>query len=165
MGARQRLITLAGALVMVLLGGFTIMAQDAPTPTPSAVASPDASPGASPEASPQASPIASPEGIVGDVEAGKQLATQCLGCHSVEGGTLVGPTWKDLYGEEVELEDGTVVIADEAYLMQSIKDPTSQIVKGFAPAMPSYAYLTDQQINDLIAYIKSLSEEGDEDDD
>jgi cytochrome c1 len=161
MGARQRLLTLVGALVMVLLGGLTIMAQDAPTPT--AVASPDASPGASPEASPQASPVgspmASPESIVGNVEEGQKLATQCLGCHSVDGSVLVGPSWKDLYGEEVELEDGTVVIADDAYLMQSIKDPMSQIVKGFPPAMPPYAYLSDQQINDLIAYIKSLSDE------
>ena len=73
---------------------------------------------------------------------------------------MVGPSWKDLYGHEVELEDGTKVIANEAYITQSIKDPTSQIVKGFPPAMPPYAYLTDQQIADIVAYIKTLSPEG-----
>ena len=69
--------------------------------------------------------MASPDAIVGDVAAGQQLATQCLGCHSVDGSTLVGPSWKDLYGHDVELEDGTIVVADAAYLEQSIRDPMS----------------------------------------
>ena len=97
-------------------------------------------------------------GLTGDVEKGKQLASQCLACHSVDGSTIVGPTWKGLYGREVTLEDGSTVIADDAYLAQSIRDPNSQIVQGFPPAMPPFAYLSDQDIADLIAYIKSLDE-------
>jgi cytochrome c oxidase subunit 2 len=139
-------------MLLTIAGGVTLMAQDAPTPTPGATASPDASPGASPEAS----PIGSPEALPGDVAAGQQLATQCLGCHSVDGSTLVGPTWKDLYGKTEQLEDGTTVEVDYAYLEQSIRDPMSQIVAGFPPAMPPYDYLTDQQVADLIAYIASL---------
>ena len=161
MRARQRLLVIIGALMVTFLGGYSIMAQN--TPTPTATASPEASPGASPGASPQASPVGTPIGLpVGNAEEGQKLVTQCLGCHSVDGSILVGPSWKDLYGHEVELEDGTKVIADEAYITQSIKDPTSQIVKGFPPAMPPYAYLTDQQIADIIAYIKTLSSEGEE---
>ncbi|HEX3302328.1 MAG TPA: cytochrome c [Thermomicrobiales bacterium] len=164
MRARQRLLVIIGALMVTFLGGYSIMAQN--TPTPTATASPEASPGASPGASPQASPVGTPIGLpVGNAEEGQKLVTQCLGCHSVDGSILVGPSWKDLYGHEVELEDGTKVIADEAYIYNSIKNPTSQIVKGFPPAMPPYAYLTDQQIADIIAYIQTLSPEGEEHDD
>lgn len=97
-------------------------------------------------------------GLTGDVEKGKQLAAQCLACHSVDGSTVVGPTWKGLYGREVTLEDGSTVIADDAYITQSIHDPNSQIVQGFPPAMPPFTYLSDQDIADIIAYIKSLDE-------
>jgi cytochrome c oxidase subunit 2 len=119
-----------------------------------------APPAGSPEVSPTAAPGASPTGgavaLVGDVERGKSLAAQCMTCHSIDGRTIVGPTWKGLYGSQVELESGETVVANDAYLHQSIVDPASQIVKGFPPAMPPYNYLTEQQIADLIAYIKSL---------
>lgn len=147
-------------------------APPAPSPEVPADGSPVASPATSPVASPVASPGVSPEapaetpaapdegdgGVVGDVERGRQLAAQCLGCHSTDGSQLVGPTWLGLYGSERELESGETVIADEAYIRQSIVDPTSQIVKGYPPAMPPFATLTDQQIADLIEYIKSLSQ-------
>ena len=52
------------------------------------------------------------------------------------------------------------VTADEAYLRESILEPTAKIVPGFAKSdagMPSYAgVLTDPQINALILFIKSL---------
>ena len=99
--------------------------------------------------------------MAGDVDAGKALAAQCLSCHSVDGKEMVGPTWLGLYGHEVELEDGSTVIADEAYLIESIKDPNAKVVKGFPKgAMPPYgAILTDENIMDLIAYIRSLATE------
>jgi cytochrome c oxidase subunit 2 len=111
--------------------------------------------GASPPVSPGASPVVA---MVGDVERGRTLAlTQCSGCHSVDGSTVVGPSWLGLYGSEVPLASGETVVADEAYLAQSIRDPNSQVVEGFPQnTMPSYSYFTDQQIADIIAYIKSL---------
>ncbi len=116
---------------------------------------------ASPAASPVGSPGASPVALVGDVDAGKALASQCLSCHSVDGSQMVGPTWKGLYGSEVELEDGTTVIADVEYLTESIKDPGAKIVKGFpAGAMPPYgSILTDENIQDIVAYIQSLADD------
>jgi len=83
----------------------------------------------------------------------------CAACHSTDGSTLVGPTWKGLYGSQVTLTDGTTVTADDAYLRESILDPNAKIVKGFAPNLmpPTFGKtLTADQINDLIAYIKSL---------
>jgi len=95
------------------------------------------------------------------IEKGKQLVqgNGCLGCHTTTGGKLVGPTWKGLYGSQRELQDGTMVTADEAYLHESIVNPTAKIVKGFQPMMPPFSFLKDEQIQAIIAYIKSLSPE------
>jgi cytochrome c oxidase subunit II len=79
----------------------------------------------------------------------------CSACHSINGAAGIGPTWRGLFGEEVELEDGTVVIADEAYLTESIKDPKAKIVKGFPSTMPVFPF-TDEEIEHIVAYIKTL---------
>lgn len=81
----------------------------------------------------------------------------CTACHTVDGSRLVGPSLKGVFGSKVELNDGTTVDADENYIRKSIMDPSSQIVKGFTPAMPQFGgLLKDEEVNDLIAYIKSL---------
>jgi cytochrome c oxidase subunit 2 len=95
------------------------------------------------------------------VKRGELLAKSqgCAACHSTDGSTLVGPTWKGLSGSAVTLSDGTTVTADDAYLRESIVDPNAKIVKGFAPNImpPSFGKtLTPDQISDLLAYIKSL---------
>ena len=89
---------------------------------------------------------------------GKVLATSngCVGCHSADGTKLTGPTWFDLFGSEVPLADGTTTTADEAYLAESIKDPNVKVVEGFpANVMPAFS-LTDEEISNIIAYIKTL---------
>jgi len=47
---------------------------------------------------------------------------------------------------------------DGAYLVESIREPGSQIVEGFQNIMPENigADLADEQIDDLIAFIESL---------
>lgn len=91
---------------------------------------------------------------------GEHLAQQfgCLACHSTDGTVIVGPSWKGLFGHEVELEDGTTVIADYAYLYESIRDPGAKITAGFQNLMPPNiaADMTDEQIDDVIAFIESL---------
>ena len=92
-------------------------------------------------------------------ELGKQLYTQrgCNACHSIDGSSLVGPTWKGLYGHEVVLQDGTKVTADENYIREAILEPQAKMVKGFGPVMPSFkGVIGDNEISDLIAYIKTL---------
>lgn len=95
------------------------------------------------------------------VERGAKWAAQfgCTACHSVDGTTIVGPTWKGLYGQARQLADGASITADEAYLRNSILDPNLQVVKGFpANVMPANfgERLSDEQIGDIIAYIQSL---------
>lgn len=52
--------------------------------------------------------------------------------------------------------DETTLIAAESYIRSSIKQPTANIVKGYPPAMPPFAHLPEDQIEALVAYIKSL---------
>ena len=91
------------------------------------------------------------------VAAGKALAHDrgCPTCHSTSGASGTGPTWKGLYGSEVELSDGTKVAADDLYIKESITDPSAKIVKGFPNVMPQFN-LTPEEQDQLVAYIKSL---------
>jgi cytochrome c oxidase subunit 2 len=93
-----------------------------------------------------------------DPARGQQLAQAngCLACHSTDGSKIVGPTWKGLFNSQVNLSDGTTVTADEAYLQESIHDPNAKVVAGFEPnVMPQFS-LSDAQVADLVAFIKTL---------
>ncbi|MEX1134317.1 MAG: cytochrome c [Acidimicrobiia bacterium] len=102
--------------------------------------------------------------LVVDIEAaarGQVLAsdTGCLACHTIDGATGTGPTWKGAAGATRPLVSGEQVVADNAYLFNSIVDPPAQVVSGFEAVMPTtYSeQLSEQEINDLVEYIKSLS--------
>lgn len=94
-------------------------------------------------------------------EWGKQLVEQnaCTACHSTDGTRLTGPTWQGTFGSEEPLSDGTTVTVDENYLRESILEPNARIVEGFqAGMMPTYqGQLSDEQINAIIEYIKTLN--------
>jgi cytochrome c2 len=100
------------------------------------------------------------------VEEGERLYQMfgCMACHSTDGTLVgkVGPSWKGLFGSERDIAKGTKgkVKADEAYLRESILNPSAKVVKGFEKfdtGMPIYAgILNDSQIESLILYIKSL---------
>ena len=83
-------------------------------------------------------------------------ANGCAACHSIDGTALPGPTWKGLFGAEVELADGSSITADEAFLAESIKNPAAKIVEGFQPIMPPFDKLTDDDVANIVAYIKTL---------
>lgn len=92
-------------------------------------------------------------------ELGKDMYSKngCAACHSIDGSAGVGPTFKALYGKNESLQDGTTIEVDENYLRESILIPQAKVVQGFAPSMPSFkGILTDEEIDALIAYIKSL---------
>lgn len=81
----------------------------------------------------------------------------CLACHSLDGNRGVGPSFKGIYGQEHTFEDGTTAMVDEAYLYEAIVNPNAKIVQTYVAAMPQNfgETLTDEQINDLIAFIKA----------
>lgn len=84
----------------------------------------------------------------------------CAACHSVNGSASVGPTWKGLYLSRVKLSDGSVVTADEAYLRESILQPSAKTVRGFTPGLMETVIkpnsLPEEQVTALVNYIKSL---------
>ena len=95
-------------------------------------------------------------------ERGKAVASEngCTNCHTTDGSKSIGPTWQGLAGSEVELEGGTTVTADEAYLRTAIVAARDETVDGFSNIMPVYEdVLTDAEVDDLIAYLQDLAGE------
>jgi cytochrome c551/c552 len=87
----------------------------------------------------------------------------CIACHAVDTTSLtrLGPTWRGLYDSQRTFAGGVVrVIADEAYLRESILQPAAKVVSGYERgevSMPSYSgVLTDSQVDSLVLFIKSL---------
>jgi cytochrome c oxidase subunit 2 len=81
----------------------------------------------------------------------------CSGCHGPNS-SVHAPDLDGLYGHAVRLSDGRSVIADEAYIRDSLLLPQKDVVIGYAPVMPSFANsISEDQIVKLIAYIKSLA--------
>jgi len=90
--------------------------------------------------------------------AGAELFTQlgCETCHRGGSGAR-GPALTGLFGKTVELKDGTTVVADEAYLRESILNPRARIVAGYDPIMPTFTGLVSEDgVAQLVAYIKTL---------
>jgi cytochrome c oxidase subunit 2 len=97
-------------------------------------------------------------GIRGEsmAQAGARLYDQlaCITCH----GTGKGPPLVGVYGKPVKLSGGSTVVADDAYLRESVLYPSAKIVAGYQPIMPTFkGQVTEEQLLQLIAYIKSLS--------
>ncbi len=88
-------------------------------------------------------------------EQGRELATKnaCLVCHSLDGSTTIGPTWKGLFGKTETLADGSTIVVDDEYLKESILQPNAKLVKGYAPTMPPVS-LTEAELETLISFIK-----------
>jgi mono/diheme cytochrome c family protein len=78
----------------------------------------------------------------------------CFSCHSIDGSRVVGPTFKGLYMSKQPTDKGEMV-ADDAYLKESMLQPMAKIVTGYPPAMPVLA-LTDDEVKSLTMYIASL---------
>ncbi len=98
----------------------------------------------------------------GNVEAGKALFAQqvigsnpgCITCHSLEPGkTLVGPSMAGIAGRAGNTAPGQ---SAEQYLRQSITEPDAHVVAGFQKGLMPKPTLSDQQVNDLIAYLLTL---------
>lgn len=70
----------------------------------------------------------------------------CSGCHKTDSGKLVGP---GLAGIGAKGDD---------YIRTSIVDPAAEIVDGYNNLMPtSFASLKSSELDDLVAYLKTLN--------
>lgn len=93
-------------------------------------------------------------------ERGEQLftANTCQTCHSLDGTRLVGPSLAGLIGKERQFEDGTTVVADEEYIIESITNPSAKVVEGYDNAMAQYDYLSEGELQSLVEFIKAQSD-------
>jgi len=94
------------------------------------------------------------------VEQGRDLFENKLGCASCHAGgpQQRGAKLEGIFGKDVKLVGGQTVVANEEYLRNSILNPSSQIVEGYQPIMPTFkGQVTEEQLVSLVAYIKSLS--------
>ena len=81
----------------------------------------------------------------------------CATCHSVDGSTKTGPSWKGIYGASHKLTDGSTVTVTDDYIKESVLDPKAKVLAGYAPVMPTYAgLLSEREINGIIEYLKKL---------
>jgi mono/diheme cytochrome c family protein len=91
---------------------------------------------------------------------GEQLfaSVGCAGCHRSDGAGI-GPSLNGIYNQPQTLTDGSTAVADEAFLIESILNPTAKVVEGYQPIMPPYqGQLSDEQVAQLVEYIKSLAQ-------
>jgi cytochrome c oxidase subunit 2 len=91
---------------------------------------------------------------------GEKLFQQlgCSTCHLLdEQGRC--PIMRGVYGSQVLLDDGRTILADEAYIRESILNPNAKIVSGFhKDVMPTFqGQVTEENLLQLIEYIKSLA--------
>jgi cytochrome c oxidase subunit 2 len=97
-----------------------------------------------------------------DMPAGERLLFErgCLSCHSLTGTPMVGPTFKGLFGAAVNVTTAGAqhtLIADDAYIHESIVHPGTDIVDGFLNTMPpGKDILSEAEIAEIITHLKAL---------
>jgi cytochrome c oxidase subunit 2 len=80
----------------------------------------------------------------------------CAACHALETTKIIGPGLKGIWGK-TESGGGKSIVVDENYIRESLMSPSAFVVDGYAPQMPPYSgLLNDEQVTGLIELIKSL---------
>ena len=82
----------------------------------------------------------------------------CVACHQ-SNGARPGPSLVGVYNTSVTLENGSTILADEAYLRRSILDSQADIVAGYPQIMPKFdGQISEAEVDALVEYIESLGE-------
>ena len=91
-------------------------------------------------------------------ERGLELAQSngCVACHSLDGRIGIGPTWLGMYGKTETLKDGSTVVVDEDYIIESIVRPDARQVQGFENLMVRY-FLSPEYLQALVEFTRQLS--------
>jgi cytochrome c oxidase subunit 2 len=81
----------------------------------------------------------------------------CISCHGSDN-TQRAPRLEGIWGTQVPIGGGKFATVDDAYVRESIRNPMAKIHEGWKPIMPAYpmSQVTEDEIRDLILYIKSL---------
>lgn len=83
----------------------------------------------------------------------------CSGCHSLDGSTMVGPSFQGLFGRQVQVISAGLeqtLVADRDYVQRSILQPQADLVQGYPPIMPSYqGQIPADELQILVDYLCS----------
>ena len=79
----------------------------------------------------------------------------CAGCHGLDFTGGVAPALVGLAGSTVELDDGSTVVADRAYLTESIVAPGAKRVRGATLQMPTVS-LSDEQVAKIVDWLLAV---------
>ena len=99
--------------------------------------------------------VETPDTPVDPVAAG--MATfnaNCTGCHNTSADRLVGP---GLAGIGTRAETRVDGLDADAYITQSIREPGAYVVDGYPNAMTPFTGLSNEEVSNLIAYLKTLN--------
>src|SRR5271156_3378125 len=83
-----------------------------------------------------------------------------LGCNSCHSGQpeARGPNLAAVYGARLQLANGSYVTVDDAFLRDTILNPSMHVTAGYAPIMPTYqGQVSEEGLIDLVEYIKKLN--------
>ena len=83
-----------------------------------------------------------------------------LGCNASHSGDTGarGPNLAAAYMTKVQLTSGSYATVDDAFLRDSILNPTMHTTAGYAPIMPTYqGQISEEGLIDLVEYIKKLN--------
>lgn len=90
----------------------------------------------------------------GDAESGNALYTDlgCTACHTLGSDTNVGPGFQGVYARAATRTD----LSADDYIVESITRPSAFIVDGYTNVMQVFDYLSDQELADLVAFLKTV---------
>jgi len=90
---------------------------------------------------------------------GLEVAQQngCIACHTLDGSVGIGPTWLGMYGKTETLTDGSTIVVDDAYIIESINRPDAKQVEGFENLMVRY-FLQEEDLDALVEFTRQLAE-------
>ena len=100
------------------------------------------------ETTPPATTAPEEEAPAGDAAAGKALfaSNGCGGCHTFEAAGSTGAVGPNL--------DEVLEGKDAEFVHQSIVEPNAEVAEGYNPGvMPSFQQLSEDQVNDLVAFL------------
>lgn len=97
----------------------------------------------------------------GDPDAGMQVSqlNGCIGCHSLDGSALVGPTWYGIANTAIKRVEGE---SPAEYLYLSIVNSGAYIVPDYPAGVMPQNYsetLSEEQLGDLVAYLLTFQEQ------
>ena len=90
----------------------------------------------------------------GSADSGQELYNSlgCTACHTLGSDTLVGPGFQDIYARAATRTD----LSADDYIAESLTKPAAFLVDGFSNVMQVFDYLSDQEVADIIAFLKTV---------